>query len=116
MMSGGMKAVQGGVRLKLPEGVAWASLAAMELVEIRQKNLLPEGLLPLPHVKQVTGGQVFPQPQIDEIARRERRDLKRFDVDSDLPDHLTPEFQPTIFCPPIPNSATFPAANAIEGD
>jgi cytochrome c peroxidase len=96
-MSGGMKPVQGGVRVKLPEGVTWASLAAMKPAEIREKNLLPEGFLPLPHVKQATGGQVFPQIQIDQIATQERRDLKRFDVDFDLPDHLTPEFPPPIF-------------------
>jgi hypothetical protein len=29
MMSGGRKAVQGGVRVKLPEGVTWESLAQM---------------------------------------------------------------------------------------
>jgi len=97
MMSGGRRAVQDGVRVKLPEGVTWESLAAMRPEEIRQKGLLPPGFLPLPHVKQPTGGQVFPNRQIDEIRRQETRDLRRFDVDFDIPDHLTPEFPPPLF-------------------
>jgi cytochrome c peroxidase len=97
MMSGGRKAVQGGVRVKLPAGVTWEALGAMSPDEILRRNLLPEGFKPLPHVKQATGGQVFPAPQIDAILAAEQRDLKRFDVDFDLPDHLTPEFPPPIF-------------------
>lgn len=97
MMSGGRRAVQGGVRVKLPAGVTWDQLAAMTPEEIRERNLLPEGFKPLPHVKQATGGQVFPQNQIDVIAQLEQRDLRRFDVDFDLPDHLTPEFPAPIF-------------------
>ena len=97
MMSGGKKSVQAGVRVKLPAGVTWDRLAAMNPDEIRQRSLLPEGFLPLPHVKQATGGQVFPDKQIDEIRRQENRDLRRFDVNFDLPDHLAPEFPPPIF-------------------
>ncbi len=97
MMSGGLKPVQGGVRVKLPEGVSWDSLAQMSPDEIRQKNLLPPGFLPLPHVKQATGGQVFPERQIKEIEREEARDLRRFDVNFDLPEYMTPEFPPPIF-------------------
>jgi cytochrome c peroxidase len=97
MMSGGRKAVQGGVRVKLPSGTTWESLAEMSPDEIRQKALLPEGFLPLPHVKQATGGQVIPNTQIDQIRIQEARNLRRFDVDFDLPDHLTPEFPPPIF-------------------
>jgi len=96
-MSAGMKPVQSGVRVKLPDGITWEALAQMSPDEIRDKDLLPRGFLPLPHVKQVTGGQVFPKPQIDQINQQERRDLTRFDVDFDLPDHLTPEFPPPIF-------------------
>jgi cytochrome c peroxidase len=65
--------------------------------EIRQRGLLPAGFMPLPHVKQATGGQVFPDRRIDEIRRQEDHDLRRFDVNFDLPDHLTPEFPPPIF-------------------
>jgi cytochrome c peroxidase len=97
MMSGGRKAVQGGVRVKLPQGVTWESLAEMTPDEIRQRGILPHGFMPLPHVKQATGGQVFPDREIDEIRRQENRDLRRFDVNFDLPDHLTPEFPPPIF-------------------
>jgi cytochrome c peroxidase len=97
MMSGGMKPVQAGVRVKLPPGETWDSLAAKSPDEIRNNDLLPAGFRPLPHVKQATGGQVFPDVQIEEIDRQEQRDLTRFDVDFDLPDHLTPEFPPPIF-------------------
>jgi cytochrome c peroxidase len=97
MMSGGRKAVQDGVRVKLPPGTTWEDLAAMSPDEIREQALLPRGLLPLPHVKQATGGQVFPNEQIEEIRRQEGRDLRRFDVDMDLPVHLRPEFPPPVF-------------------
>ncbi|HEX3140931.1 MAG TPA: hypothetical protein VHQ87_12810 [Rhizobacter sp.] len=97
MMSGGRKAVQGGVRVKLAGGTSWDKLASMTPEEIRSRGLLPEGFKPLPHVKHATGGQVFPTNQIDAIAKLEQRDLRRFDVDFDLPDHLTPEFPPPIF-------------------
>jgi cytochrome c peroxidase len=97
MMSGGRKPVQGGVRVKLPSGVTWDSLAAMSPDEIRERGLLPAGFMPLPHVKQATGGQVFPDREIDEIQRQETRTLRRFDVNFDLPDRLTPEFPPPVF-------------------
>jgi cytochrome c peroxidase len=97
MMSGGRKPIQEGVRVKLPAGVTWDGLAAMTPEEIRQKNLFPQGFLPLPHVKQATGGQVFPHQEIDEIRTQEGRNLRRFDIDFDFPDHLTPEFPPPIF-------------------
>jgi cytochrome c peroxidase len=97
LMSGGRKPVQGGVRVKLPSGVTWDSLAAMAPDEIRQRGVLPPGFMPLPHVKQATGGQVFPNQQIDEIRRQEGRSIRRFDIDFDLPDRFTPEFPPPIF-------------------
>src|SRR3954465_12990148 len=97
MMSGGRKPIQGGIRVKLPSGVTWDSLAAMSPDEIRQRGLLPAGFMPLPHVKQATGGQVFPNRQIDEIGKQENRNLRRFDVDFDLPDRFAPEFPPPIF-------------------
>ncbi|WP_309775925.1 cytochrome B6 [Nitrobacter vulgaris] len=97
MMSGGRKPVQGGVRVKLTSGETWDSLAAKEPHEIRDRDLLPKGFVPLPHVKQATGGQVFPENEIRKIANDEQRDLRRFDVEFDLPDHLTPEFPPPIY-------------------
>jgi cytochrome c peroxidase len=97
MMSGGRRAVQDGVRVRLPAGQSWDALARMNPADIRERNLLPDGFRPLPHVKQATGGQVFPDNEINEIARQEQRDLRRFDVDFDLPDHLTPEFPAPVF-------------------
>ncbi len=97
LMSGGRKAVQDGVRVKLKPGTSWDDLANLTAEEIRDRDLLPGGFRSLPHVKQLTGGQVFPQAQIDSISKAEQRDLKRFDVDFDLPDHLTPEFPAPIF-------------------
>ena len=40
---------------------------------------------------------VFPRFLINEIKRQEGRDLTRFDVDFDLPDHFLPEFPPAIY-------------------
>jgi cytochrome c peroxidase len=40
---------------------------------------------------------LFPQFHIDEIKRQEGRDLTRFDLDYDLPDHLLPEFPAPIY-------------------
>lgn len=92
------KPIQEGVRVKLPKGVDnWDQLAAMSPEEIRKKNLFPEGFLPLPHPKQEEGGMVFPQFLIDSVKKQEGRDLQRFDMDFDLPDHLMPEFPPAIF-------------------
>lgn len=97
MMSGGRKAVQEGVRVTLPEGVTWEELGAMAPAEIERRGLFPAGFRPLPHVKHPTGGMVFPSAQIDAIAEAEKRDLARFDVEFDLPEHLLPEFPPPIF-------------------
>ncbi len=92
------KPVQAGIRVKLPAGVnSWEELAAMSPEDIRAKGLWPKGFLPLPHPNHPEGGMVFPQHHIDEIKRQEGRDLTRFDLDFDLPEHLVPEFPPAIF-------------------
>jgi len=96
-MSGGRRAVQEGVRIKLPAGMTWDKLAAMTPEEIRAKGAFPKGFLPLPHVKHETGGQVFPKFEIDRIDQAEHRSLQRFDVDFDLPDHMLPELPLPIF-------------------
>lgn len=96
-MSGGRKAVQAGVRVKPQSGVTWDKLGSMTPEEIKQKNAFPMGFRPLPHVKHMVGGMVFLQKQIDEIAKQETRDLKRFDVDFDIPDQFTPEYPPPMF-------------------
>jgi len=96
-MSGGRKTVQGGVRVRLPQGMTWDRLASMTPEDIRAQGAFPAGFLRLPHVKQSAGGQVFPKEQIDEINNQEKRSLERFDVDFDLPEHFTPEFPAPIF-------------------
>ena len=97
MMSGGRRAVQQGVRVKLPADTTWERLASMSPEEIKERGLFPMGFRPLPHVKHPVGGQVFAPDQIEAIKKAEARDLQRFDVDFDLPKHLLPEFPPPIF-------------------
>lgn len=84
------KPVPMGPTARLSEGTTWQALEKMSPEQIREKNLFPYP--PLPHPKQVAGGQVFPQAQIDMFPR-----LKRFDVDFDIPDPFIPEFPPAIF-------------------
>lgn len=91
------KPIQQGVRVKLPEGWTWERLTALSPEEIRAKGLFPAGFLPLPHPNHPEGGMVFPKFHIDEIKRQEGRDLTRFDLDFDLPDHLLPEFPPPMY-------------------
>jgi cytochrome c peroxidase len=91
------KPVQGGIRVKLPPGITWEQLAAMKPEDIRAADLFPKGFLPLPHPNHSEGGMVFPKAHIDEVKRQTGRDLERFDLDFDLPQHLIPEFPPAIF-------------------
>jgi cytochrome c peroxidase len=91
------KAVQEGVRVKLRAGTTWASLAKMSPDEIRDRDVFPLGLMPLPHPNHPEGGMIFPKFHIDEIKKQEDRDLTRFDLDFDLPDHILPEFPPAIY-------------------
>ncbi|MCK9285094.1 MAG: cytochrome B6 [Rhodocyclaceae bacterium] len=91
------KPVQDGVRVKLPEGVSWAELAALSAEEIKQRNLWPAGFLPLPHPHHEAGGMVFPKVLIEETKRQSARDLTRVDLDFDLPEHFLPEFPAPIY-------------------
>jgi cytochrome c peroxidase len=91
------KPVQDGVRAKLPTELTWEQLAALSPAEIRDKGLFPKGFLPLPHPNHPEGGMVFPKFHIDEIKKQEGRDLTRFDLDFDLPDHFLPEFPAPIY-------------------
>jgi cytochrome c peroxidase len=91
------KAVQQGPRVKLADGTTWPQLAAMGPEEIREKGLFPKGFMPLPHPNHPEGGMLFPKFHIDEIKKQEGRDLARFDLDYDFPDHLLPEFPPPIY-------------------
>jgi cytochrome c peroxidase len=91
------KAVQDGIRIKLPKDMTWEKLAAMSPEEIRDKDLFPAGFFPLPFPNHPEGGMLFPKFQIDEIKKQEDRDLTRFDLDFDLPEHLLPEFPAPIY-------------------
>src|SRR6266852_5239820 len=91
------KPLQEGVRAKLKSGVTWTSLAAVSPEQIRERDVFPDAFKPLPHPNHPEGGMVFPKFHIDEIKRQEGRDLTRFDLDFDLPDHFLPEFPPAIF-------------------
>jgi len=91
------KPVQEGVRVRLPAGVTWQQLAAMTPEQIRERELFPAGFMPLPHPNHPEGGMLFPKFHIDEILKQEQRDLNRFDLEFDLPDHFLPEFPAPIF-------------------
>lgn len=91
------KAVQDGVRVKLPDGVTWEKLASMTPEDIKNKNLWPAGFFPLPHPHHEAGGMIFPQFLIDETKKQTDRDLTRFDLDFDLPNHFLPEFPAPIY-------------------
>jgi cytochrome c peroxidase len=91
------KPVQEGVRVKLPTGMTWERLAVMSPEEVRDKNLFPAGFYPLPHPNHPEGGMLFPKFHIEETKKQEARDLVRFDLDFDLPDHVLPEFPAPIY-------------------
>ncbi len=96
-MSAG-KPVQAGVRAKLPAGVkSWQLLAAMTPEAIRAKDLWPAGFFPLPHPNHPEGGMVFPKQHLNLVKKQDDRDLTRFDLDFDLPEHLLPEFPPPMY-------------------
>jgi cytochrome c peroxidase len=96
LMSRG-KPVQGGVRVRLPGGMTWAGLAAMTPAEVKAGGHWPAGMLPLPHPHHEAGGMVFPQVLIDETLRQTGRDLTRFDLDFDVPQHFLPELPAPIY-------------------
>ncbi|MES2817599.1 MAG: cytochrome B6 [Pseudomonadota bacterium] len=91
------KPIQQGVRVRLAHGTSWEELANLSPEDIRRRGLFPQGFLPLPHPNHAAGGIVVPQFGIDEIKRQEGRDLSRFDLDFDLPEHFLPEFPPPLF-------------------
>ena len=92
------KAVQEGVRAKLPAGVkSWQDLAAMTPEEIRAKGLWPQGFLPLPHPNHPEGGMLFPKEQIDEVKKQEGRDLSPVRFGLRPADQFLPEYPPAIY-------------------
>ena len=91
------KPVQGGVRVKLPAGMTWDALGAMTPEEIRDKDLFPQGFLPLPHPNHPRGAWSSPSSTSTRSSDRTAATSTRFDLDFDLPDHFLPEFPPPIF-------------------
>ena len=91
------KPVQQGVRVKLPSGMDWDQLAKLTPDQVKARDIFPAGFLPLPHPNHGEGGMLFPKFEIDEINKQETRDLTRFDLDFDVPDHFLPEFPPPIY-------------------
>ncbi len=107
------KPVQEGVRAKLPEGVTWEKLAEMTPEQIKDKNFWPLGFYPLPHPNHPEGGMVFPKFHINEIKKQEGRDLTRFDLDFDLPDHFLPQFPPAIYLTTRPDLGDVSKGKAV---
>lgn len=95
-MSGG-KPIQDGIRVKLPKGLTWESLAMMSSDDIKNKSLFPQGFMPLPHPNHPEGGMLFPKSFIDKVKTQSDRDLSRFDLDYDIPDKFLPEFPAPIY-------------------
>jgi cytochrome c peroxidase len=92
------KPIQEGVRAKLPAGVrSWEDLAAMNPEEIRRRDLFPAGFMPLPHPNHPEGGMLFPRFHIQQVLEQDHRDLTRFDLDYDIPEHFLPAFPPPIY-------------------
>jgi cytochrome c peroxidase len=91
------KPVQERVRVKLPQGVTWAELSKETPEQIREKGTYPKGFLPLPHANHPEGGMVFPKSEIQEVLKREDRDLTRFDLDFDIPDRFLAEFPAAMY-------------------
>ncbi len=96
-----------GPTARLAEGMTWEKLTDMQPADIKQAGAFPYP--PLPHPKQSTGGQVFPQVQITQFPR-----LQRFDVDFDLPDAFLPEFPPAIFLQSRPELGDVSRGEAVS--
>jgi cytochrome c peroxidase len=107
------KPVQEGVRVKLPKDMTWENLAAMTPEDIREKDLFPKGFMPLPHPNHAEGGMLFPKYHIEEIKKQEKRELTRFDLDYDLPDHFLPEFPPPIYLTTRPDLGDVSQGNVV---
>ena len=110
------KPLQNGVRVKLPSGMTWERLASMTPDQIRSGNHFPKGFLPLPHPNQKEGGMVFPQSHIDEVKKQTRRDLTRFDLDFDIPEHFLAEFPPAVFLTTRPDLGDISRGQLITVD
>src|SRR5262249_567667 len=62
------------------------------------------------------GGMVFPKRDIDEIKRQTGRDLTRFDLDFDLPEHFLPDSPPAMFLTTRPDAGDVSKGKVITTD
>ena len=67
------KAIQKGVRVKLPAGMTWQKLAEMSPKEICEKGLWPKGFLPLPHPNHAEGRHGLPAVSHRRDSQADRR-------------------------------------------
>ena len=94
----GGKAVQAGPRARLPQGVDLGQARRHDARRHpRRKSCSPAASCRCRTPTIPKAACCFPKFHIDEIKKQEGRDLTRFDLDFDLPDHLLPEFPPPIF-------------------
>jgi len=56
---------------------------------------------------------VFPKYHIEDIKEQEGRDLSRFDMDYDLPDHFLPEYPPPIYLTTRPDLGDVSKGNVV---
>jgi len=110
------KALQKGVRVKLPEGITWDMLSKMTPEEIKEKGIFPAGFYPLPHPNHKEGGMLFPQYHINEMKKQDGRDLTRFDLDFDIPDQFMPEYPPAIYLTTRPDLGDVSQGHVITLD
>jgi len=59
---------------------------------------------------------VFPKSHIDEIKRQTGRDLTRFDLDFDLPDHFLADFPPAIYLTTRPDLGDVSKGKLVTSD
>jgi cytochrome c peroxidase len=114
-MTGG-KPLQIGIRARLPDGLDWERLGSMSAEEIHDHDLFPPAFMPLPHPRQRDGGMLFPNFHIEEVLAQTGRDLQRFDLDFDVPDHFLPEFPAPIFLTTRPDLGDVSRGQLITTD
>jgi len=57
---------------------------------------------------------VFPHFEIEEIKKLDGRDLTRFDLDFDIPEHFLPAFPPAIYLTTRPDLGMFLRENFLR--
>jgi cytochrome c peroxidase len=93
--------------------MTWEKLAASSPEDVKAKQLWPAGFLPLPHPHHEAGGMIFPKFLIEETKKQTDRDLTRFDLDFDLPDHVLPEFPAPIYLTTRPDLGDISQGNLV---